>query len=80
VDSTTEQEAVATWPFRQTPLNSDLVERYRNSQVATASWSVLSGPSGSEVNGLSAGHTTPLVAVEPCEIGSAVPEDRTLQF
>src|SRR5260370_3669782 len=34
--STTEQEAVATWPFRNT---QPLLERYRNGQVAPASCS-----------------------------------------
>ncbi len=36
--STTEQEAVATWPFRNTQA---LVEWHRNGQVATASCSVV---------------------------------------
>jgi len=42
--STAEQEAVATWPFRRSPLNGDLeslVECYLNGQVATASCSAV---------------------------------------
>src|SRR6266404_9081966 len=38
LSSTTEQEAVATWPFRNTQA---LVEWHRNGQVATASCSVV---------------------------------------
>jgi len=54
--STAEQEAVATWPFRQTSLKSDLVECYKNGQVATASCSAVEWSTRSEVNGLSVGH------------------------